>query len=177
MQKNKDMKNLLIIMTIGFSLNFLMGLIGSFFKPESFAQMTCWQIGDASAIMASILASRYIGSRGAHLVPAGFTILYIAYGVSFASSTFEHINEEKMATVVLPLVPSLFLIGLGKFFPTWLRILSILVIVPFMIIYFNVINHNYNFDDISNGIAYIGIQTLGVLWSIFMWKDFLKNNK
>lgn len=172
MDKNREIKLLLILMSIGFTVNLLMGFLGSTFPPESFLQMTCWQIGDTSAIMASILASRYVGTRGSHIVPSGFILLGIAYGVSFASSAFNSINEDKMATVILPLLPALLLIGIGKFFPGWVRIISILACIPFFIIYLNVIKGTYAFENISNTIAYIGIQTLGIIWSVFIWRDY-----
>ena len=172
MNKNREIKLLITLLSIGYTVNILMGFTGSAFPPESFLQMTCWQIGDASAIMASILASRYVGTRGFHIVPAGFILLGIAYGVSFASSTFNALNEDKMATVILPLLPALLLIGIGKFFPGWIRIISILACLPFFIIYFNVINGTYSFENISNTLAYLGIQTLGIIWTVFIWKDY-----
>ena len=159
-------------MAIGFTINILMGIVGSFYPPESFSQITCWQIGDASAIMASILASRYIGTKGFHIVPSGFILLGIAYGVSFAASSFNAINEDKLATVILPLLPALLLIGIGRFFPPWLRLFSILACIPFFKIYLNVINDAYAFDDLSNTIAYLSIQILGILWTVFIWRDF-----
>lgn len=159
-------------MSIGYTMNLLMGLAGAAFPPESFLQITSWQIGDASAIMASILASRYVGTKGAHIVPSGFILLGIAYGVSFAASTFDAINEDKLATVILPLLPALLLIGIGKFFPGWVRIFSILACIPFFIIYLNVINGTYSFENISNTLAYLGIQTLGIIWTVFIWRDY-----
>ncbi len=172
MNKNPEIRLLLILMSFGYSINFIMGCVGSSFPPESFWQMTCWQVGDASAIMASILASRYIGTKGFHIVPSGFILLGIAYGVSFASSAFNAINEEKMATVILPLLPALLLISIGNFFPVWIRVLSALCCIPFFFIYYNVINNTYQFDNISNTLAYSSIQVLGILWTIFLWKNY-----
>ncbi len=172
MSANREMRILLIIMSVGYTINLMMGITGSFFPQESFWQMTCWQVGDASAIMASILASRYIGTKGLHIVPAGFILLGIAFGVSFASSAFNAIHEEKMATIILPLLPSLFLISAGGFFPLWIRIATAITIIPFFFIYYNVINETYQFDNISNTLAYTGIQVLGILWTIMIWRSF-----
>ena len=125
-----------------------------------------------SKMTASVLASRYVGTRGSHIVPSGFILLGIAYGVSFASSTFNSLNEDKMATVILPLLPALLLIGIGKFFPVWIRILSIIACVPFFVVYYNVIQGTYSFENISNTLAYVGIQALGIIWTVFIWKDY-----
>lgn len=169
---------LLRLMSLGYLLNIVCGIGGYFvFEPESRAQMTAWQFGDTSAIMASILASRYVGTRSEHLVAAGFTLLSIAYGISFSSSSFSAVNEEKMATIVLPLVPAMLLISLCKLFPLWLRMSCAMVCVPFFFVYKNVFSQVYHPDDWSNYMGYVGIQLLGVLWSIFLWKDFAKAQK
>lgn len=172
MKSSPETRLLLVVMSIGFAVNLTMGIVGSMFPPESFWQMTCWQIGDSSAIMASILASRYIGTRGLHIVPAGFILFGIAYGVSFASSTFNSINEEKMATIILPLLPALLLISIGRFFPMWVRYISALACIPFFFIYYNVIKGTYAYENLSNTLAYSGIQILGIIWTVFIWRDF-----
>ena len=150
MNIQKETKLLLMIMAVGYSINFLFGLTGSFFSQNSYPQMTLWQVGDSMAIMASVLANRYIGSRGQNIAAAGFTLFGIAYGVSFASSAINAVNEEKMATIILPLVPALFLISFCKIFPVWLRVGSLLVCVPFFFIYKNVIQGTYSYDNLSN---------------------------
>jgi hypothetical protein len=175
MDQKKETRILIILLMIGYGLNFCFGMIGSFFPPESFWQMTCWQIGDSLAVMASVLASRYIGSRGQNLAAAGYTMLAIAYGVSFASSSINAVNEEKMATVTLPLVPAMILVSFCTLYPKWLRAASVLVCIPFFFIYQNVREGTYRHDNLSNTLAYAGIQLLGVLWSIMIWKDFRKN--
>lgn len=174
MNNQNETKHLLQIMAIGYSLNFLLGITGSFFPPNSFTQLTLWQVGDSMAIMASVLASRQIGSRGQNIAAAGFVLLGIAYGVSFASSSINAVNEEKMATVILPLVPALFLISFCRLFPYWLRMGSLLVCVPFFFMYKNVIDGTYNHENLSNALSYTGIQLLGILWTVFIYKDYKK---
>ncbi|MFZ1678587.1 MAG: hypothetical protein WAT91_15005 [Saprospiraceae bacterium] len=176
MNNQKETKLLLLIMAIGYGLNFVCGMTGSFFTPNSYPQMTLWQVGDSMAIMASVLANRYIGSRGQNIAAAGFTLFGIAYGVSFASSAINAVNEEKMATIILPLVPALFLISFCKIFPFWLRAGSLLVCVPFFFMYKNVIEGTYSYENLSNTLAYFGIQLLGVLWTIIIYMDFKKQS-
>lgn len=175
MTQKSDVSLMLKAMTLGYVLNFAFGLGGSFFPQESFWQMTLWQCGDSLAIMASVLASRYVGSRGSNIVAGGFSLLGISYGVSFASSSINAINEEKMGTIILPLVPAMLLISLGAFFPKWLRFATLLVVVPFFFMYQNVLHGTYHFDNLSNALAYSGIQILGLAWSILIWKDYRKS--
>ncbi|MBL7828723.1 MAG: hypothetical protein JNJ57_18960 [Saprospiraceae bacterium] len=174
MKQQSELRTLLQLMSLGFLLNFLCGLGGAFFEPESMEQVVAWQFGDTSAIMASILASRYIGSRNEHLAAGGFTLLCITYGISFASSSFNAVNEEKMATILLPLAPSMLLVSFCTLFPIWLRIGSGMVCIPFFFIYNHVFKQTYQPDDWSNYIGYSSIQLLGIVWSIFLWKDFAK---
>lgn len=172
MNSMEETKASIVILATGFSLNFIFGIIGSFFEPNSYPQMTSWQVGDSMAIMASVIATRYIGSRGQNIAAAGFSLFAIAYGISFASSSINKVNEEKMATIILPLVPSLFLISFCRIFPLWLRIGSLIVCIPFFFMYKNVIDGSYAHENLSNTLAYTGIQLLGVIWSIYIYKDY-----
>ena len=172
MTAEKENRLLIIFISIGYISNFCFGTLGAFFPSESFGQMTCWQIGDSLAIMASVLASRQVGSRGQNLASPGYILLGIAYGVSFASSSIAAINEEKMATVLLPLLPAIVLISFCRIYPSWLRIGSLLIFIPFFFMYWNVVNGTYSNDNLSNALAYSSIQFLGVLWVIFIWKDY-----
>ncbi|NOT36599.1 MAG: hypothetical protein HOP11_04420 [Saprospiraceae bacterium] len=172
---NRKETDLLIkLLIVGYSLNFLFGMLGSFFEPQSYGQMTSWMLGDSMAIFASVLASRYIGFRGQNIAAAGYTSFGIAYGVSFASSAINAVNEEKMATIILPLVPAVFLISFCKIFPGWLRFGGLLICIPFFLMYKHVIQGTYKHEDLSNLFAYVGIQVLGLLWSYFMYKDNVK---
>jgi hypothetical protein len=172
MTPEKETHLLIILIFFGYISNFCFGLLGSMFPFESFAQMTCWQIGDSMAIMASVLASRQVGSRGQNLASPGYILLGIAYGVSFASSSIYAINEEKMATVLLPLLPAIVLISFCRIYPSWLRIGSLLIFIPFFMMYWTVVNGTYSNANLSNTLAYSGIQFLGVLWAFFIWKDY-----
>ena len=172
MSNQNESKLMLLLMGTGFALNFLLGLAGSFFPQDSYQQITCWQIGDSMAIMASVLAARRIGARGQNIGAAGFTLLGIAYGVSFASSSIRAVSEEKMATIILPLVPALFLISFCKIFPSWLRFGSLLICVPFFFMYINVIQGTSSPGNLSNIFAYSGIQLLGIIWSAVIYKDY-----
>lgn len=176
MNNQKETRLLLLIMAVGYGMNFILGIAGSIFEPNSYPQMTLWQIGDSMAIMASVLASRYIGSRSQNIAAAGFTLFGIAYGVSFASSAINAINVEKMALIILPLVPSLILISFCTLFPAWLRFASLMVCVPFFFMYKNVIQQTYSYDNLSNVLSYSGIQILGVLWTIYIFKDHKKQH-
>ncbi len=177
MPDQNETRLMLQFMAVGYTLTFSLGLIGSFFSNDSFPQITCWQIGDSLAIMASILAGRYLGLISQNIASSGFTLLAIAYGVSVASSGISGINSEKMATIILPLVPAIFLISFCKIFPQWVRIASLLICIPFFLVYKNVVNGTYQADDLENTIAFSGIQIFGLVWSYVLIKHFRKTVK
>lgn len=174
MTVNQETRIMIALIGVGFIANLLFSFIGWLFQPLSFAQMTCWQIADSMAVMASVLMTRYTGSRSQHIAAAGFTMLAIAYGISFGSSSMNAINVEKMATVVLPLLPATFLISFCRLFPAWLRYSSLLIVIPFFFMYKHVIEGSYSHDDLANAFAYMGLQILGVLWFVFVLKDYRK---
>ncbi len=159
------------MIALGFALNFIMGVAGSMFSPESLYQMMCWQIGDTMALMACVLSARYLSDRKMPFPSDGFNVLAIAYGVSFASSSLNAVNEDVMASAALPLVPALCIIGTCSLFPLWLRIATASVGIPFLFIYKNVIQETYHHDNPSNATAYIGLQTLGLLWTYYFYLD------
>lgn len=177
MTPQQEIRVLMALIGVGYCANFLVGLIGGFFPPLSYAQMTCWQIADSMAVMASVLMTRYVGIRSQNIAAAGFTMLAIAYGISFGSSSMNAINLEKMAMVVLPLVPATFLISFCRLFPAWLRYGSLLIVVPFFFMYKHVIEGTYTHDDLANAFAYMGLQILGILWFVFALKDLRKQQK
>lgn len=163
---------MMTLIGVGFVSNFAVSFIGWLFPPLSYPQMTYWQIADSMAVMASVLMTRYAGSRSQNIAAAGFTMLAIAYGISFGSSNMNAINVEKMAMVVLPLVPATFLISFCRLFPLWLRYGSLLIVVPFFFMYKHVIEGTYAHDDLANAFAYMGLQILGLLWFVFALKDY-----
>lgn len=172
MTAQQETRIMIALIGVGYCANFLVSLVGTFFPPLSYAQMTCWQIADSMAVMASVLMTRYVGSRSQKIAAAGFTMLAIAYGISFGSSSMNAINVEKMAMVVLPLVPATFLISFCRLFPAWLRYGSLLIVVPFFFMYKHVIEGTYTHEDLANAFAYIGLQILGVLWFVCAQKDY-----
>lgn len=168
-----EYKILVIITAIGYSFNFLFALLGVLFPDVSHNQLLCFQMGDASAIMASVLAARYVGLRGQHIAASAFTLLGITHGLSLASSGLENFNVEKGITVIIPMVPSLILLFWCTLFPTWLRALALLPMFMFLFVYINVINGGIYYSA-PVIIAYSSWIFLEILWSAYIYKDWKK---
>ena len=168
-----EYKILVIITAIGFSFNFLFALLGISFPDISHNQLLCFQMGDASAIMASVIAARYVGLRGQHIAASAFTLLGITHGLSLASSGLENFNIEKGITVIIPMVPSLILLFWCTIFPRWLRALALLPMIMFLFVYINVINGGVYYSA-PVIIAYTSWIVLEILWSVYIYKDWKK---
>lgn len=90
-----EYKSLVAITVSGYGLSVLMGILGFVFPQESYTQLLCYQMNDALAIMASVIAARYTGLRGEHVAASAFILMGITHGVSMASSGLDSFNIEK----------------------------------------------------------------------------------
>ena len=172
MDKNKfEYKSLVLITFVGYSLNMLLGLIGILLPEVSHAQLLSFQVGDASAIMASVIAARYTGLRGQHVGASAFILLGITHGLSLASSGLENFNVEKGITVIMPMIPSLTLLAWCTLFPAWLRAAAIIPIVLFVYVYLHVIDGGVYFS-MPVRVAYATWMIIEILWSFYIYKDW-----
>lgn len=76
-----ESKSLVYIVLIGFALNLLLGWIGVLYEHGSLQQTVLFQIGNAFAISASVMAGRYTGLRGQHVAASAYILLGITHGI------------------------------------------------------------------------------------------------
>ena len=177
MNIRNEKKILVTLIALGFILHFVTSTVGYFFQLNSLPQIVFWQISDSMGIMACVLTSRYMGSSSEGIASAGYVLMGIALGISFGSTAVSGINEEKLSTLFLPLVPAIFLTSFCSLYPLWLRISSLIVCIPFLLLYKNVIQGIYSMDDITYLFAYLGIQILALFWSFYIYKDYKAKSK
>jgi hypothetical protein len=174
MEKSRfENKSLVYITAAGFTLNLVFGFTGYLLPVLSYPQLLCYQLSDASAIMAAVIAARYTGLRGEHVAASAFILLGITHGLSLASSGLEDFNVEKGITMVLPMIPSLILLSWCSLFPLWLRASAIIPISFFVYVYITVINGGEYYNRPLR-IAYLAWMILEILWSFYLWKDWKK---
>jgi hypothetical protein len=76
MTKNEfENKSLVLITLIGYIGNIVLGWIGALFIHGSSPQILLFQIGNAFAIAASVMAGRYAGLRGQHVAASAYILL------------------------------------------------------------------------------------------------------
>lgn len=174
MTKNDfENKSLVLITLFGYIGNILFGWIGALFEHGSSPQVLLFQIGNAFAIAASVMAARYTGLRGQHVAASAYILLGITHGISLAALSSTGINADREATMAMPMIPALIFMFWCDLFPKWLRFLALIPSIFFLTIYANV-----HLGDKDMGWSlYMGYATLQineVFWGIYMYKDWKK---
>lgn len=166
-----EYKSLVAITFVGYLGNVLGAAVGITFPEVSYQQLLCFQIGDAFAIMASVIAARYTGLRGQHVAASAFILLGITHGLSLASSGLDSFNVEKGITIIMPMIPSLFLLYWCTIFPAWLRLSGLVPIILFIYVYLHVMNGGVYYDTPVRA-AYASWMILELMWSYYIYKDW-----
>jgi hypothetical protein len=172
MTKNDfEYKSLVSITLIGYIGNLLLGWIGFFYPHGSSGQLVLFQLGNAFAITASVMAGRYTGLRGQHVAASAYILLGITHGISLAALSKAGINAEREATMAMPMIPALLFMFWCNLFPRWLHVVTVIPSICFTLIYIDV--HLAN--SILGWTLYAGYATLQiceVLWGYYLFKDW-----
>lgn len=164
-------KSLVLIVLISYIFNLLLGWIGFLCNPISGVQVLLYQIGNAFAISASVMAGRYTGLRGQHVAASAYILLGITHGISLAALTPTGINADREITMAMPMIPALIFIFWCDLFPRWLRMMGIIPSIFFAMIYIHVQSGEPYFDwALYSG--YATLQVVEVIWGIYLYKDW-----
>ena len=174
MTKNEfENKSLVLITLFGFIGNIVYGWVGAWFVHGSAPQVLLFQIGNAFAIAACVMAGRYTGLRGQHVAASAYILLGITHGISLAALSSSGINADREATMAMPMIPSLIFMLWCDLYPKWLRYFGLLPSIFFITMYTNV----HLGDQFLGWTLYMGYATLQiseVLWGVFLYKDWKK---
>lgn len=166
-------KSLVHIALFGFIGNLACGWIGFLYAHLSTEQLVLYQLGNAFAITASVMAGRYTGLRGQHVAASAYILLGITHGISLSALSSAGINAEREATMAMPMIPALLFMFWCDLFPRWLRILAVVPSICFTLIYIDV----HLTRSVLGWTLYAGYATLQVcevLWGYYMFKDWKK---
>ncbi|MBK9730438.1 MAG: hypothetical protein IPO83_03980 [Chitinophagaceae bacterium] len=174
MSKNDfEYKSLAIIILLGYILNLLFGWIGFLYNHGSSEQTLLFQIGNAFAISASVMAGRYIGLRGQHVAASAYILLGITHGISLAALNKTGINLDREATMAMPMIPALLFMFWCNLYPMWLRVLAIIPCILFSLVYANIhLGDTYPGWTLYAG--YAALQIIEVIWGIYLFIDWKK---
>lgn len=167
-----EIKCLIIILMVGYILNLIFSITGYLCLHSSNAQMLHYQIGNAFAISASVMAARYAGLREQHVASSAYVLLGITHGISLGALSKAGINIEREATMAIPMIPALIFMFWCNLFPMWLKVLAVIPITFFMLVYVNVHSSQSDSDWTFLSLGYCTLQVIEVLWAIYLFKDW-----
>ena len=177
MNKNDfENKSLVLIILIGYVFNLLLGWIGFFCNPVSGIQILLYQIGNAFAISAAVMAARYTGLRGQHVAASAYILLGITHGISLAALNKTGINADREITMAMPMIPSLIFMFWCSLYPKWVKIAGLVPSIFFAMIYI----HAQSGEPYFNWALYSGyasLQILELVWGIYLYNDWKKISK
>jgi len=166
-------KSLVSIILCGFLTNLLFGWVGFFLEQGSSGQLLLYQVGNACAISASVMAARYTGIRGQQVAASAYILLGITHGISLAALSREGIHVEKEATMAMPMIPALAFMFWCRLYPLWLKFLGLIPCICFAIVFIDV----HLGDTLLGWTLYSGYATLQItelFWGIYLYADWKK---
>lgn len=173
--KDHNEKFLPYMIITGYFLYFMGGVFGGMvFAPRSTGQMVGWQIGNAGAICASVLAGALLTKQEWHLPSAGFVILGIVHSIFFSSLVMTEIDERIFATGAIILVPAIFLINFYSVFPIWLKTIGWLSCIFFLVMYIRMLLGLFVYGEWSQLTCYSLEQATMAGWCYYFWKTLIR---
>lgn len=174
MTKNEfENKSLVWIVLFGYIFNLLCGWVGTVYDHDSGEQLLLYQVGNAFAISASVMAARYTGLRGQHVAASAYILLGITHGISLAALGKTGINIDREITMAMPMIPALIFMFWCNIYPMWLRVIAIFPSILFTVVY-----ANFHLGDSSLGwtlySGYGTLQVIELLWGIYLYQDWKK---
>lgn len=174
MNKNAiEIKSLALIVLLGYLFNLIFGWTGALFDYGSHEQLLLYQLGNACAISACVMAARYTGLRGEQVAASAYILLGITHGISLAALSRAGINPDREASMVMSMVPALLFMFWCSIFPRWLKFFGLIPSMFFTLVYVNV----HIGDSLIGWRIYSGYATLQItelLWGVFIYRDWKK---
>ena len=130
-----------------------------------------YQIANAFAISASVMAGRYTGLRGQHVAASAYILLGIAHGISLASLSKAGINPDRGVAMAIPMIPSFVFMFWCSLYPLWLRLAGLIPSILFSLVFINVQSGESYFGwALTSG--YVALQIIEVVWGVYLYKDW-----
>ena len=172
MNKNDfENKSLIYIICIAYFFNLVFSIAGHCYRDNPHYLVLLYQIGNAFAISASVMAGRYIGLRGQQVAASACILLGITHGISLAAISTTGINPDREMTMAMPMIPALIFMFWCSLYPMWLRLLGVIPSILFALVYTHVHLGDSNFGwTLYSG--YATLQVIEVIWGIYIFIDW-----
>ncbi|MBL7865550.1 MAG: hypothetical protein JNK10_11765 [Cyclobacteriaceae bacterium] len=166
-----EIKSLVLIVLIGYSLNFVLTFFGYVFNHETSRELLFYQIANAFAISASVMAGRYVGLRGQHVAASAYILLGIAHGISLAALSRSGINADRGIMMAIPMIPSFIFIFWCTLYPMWLRLAGLIPSGLILFVFVSVQSGDSYFGA-ALSTAYASLQIIELTWGYFLFRNW-----
>lgn len=169
-------KEVITAQLICFLISGLIGFSGSLFPKE--IEPILYKFVDALFVTACILVAMKLARKGWDLPASGFTVLSIAWGVFFLAKDFkgQEIGNDIFASAFYFLLPSMILISFYKPFPLFIKILTLICIIPSLIMLVSLKTENMiPYEDMVKKIGYQIIHFASLIWGCYFYWQHKKS--
>jgi hypothetical protein len=111
----------------------------------------------------------YIAERGWSFASGGFYLLGVAHGSFFASLAIDNYQPHTLARGVIVMVPAFIALGMSRYFPTWLKAVSISICIPFLILYYQILTDSVY--QVLYSISFFYLSFVSLCWSYNLWRE------
>jgi hypothetical protein len=136
-----------------------------------------YKLADALFITGCIILAMMMARKGWDLPASGFTVLSIAWGVFFLAKDFrgQEIGNDIFASAFYFLLPSMILIAFYKPFPRFIRVITLITIIPSLLVLLSLKSGiMLAYDDIIRKSGYQIIHFVSLVWGIYFYLKYKK---
>jgi purine-cytosine permease-like protein len=173
--KTSEERHFGILIFATFIGSLVMGIAGGVLNATTgvFAASNVWQIANMFYVVGCAMFSLKATGEGRNVSAAGFILLSIGMGTFFSlQTTITHDTEAAYVSGGLILIPGLWLSAYYNKFPVWLRVLSVVVSIPRIIMIANYYRHiPLQRNGTLDSLGYVLPTVTSVLWGLYAWKE------
>jgi hypothetical protein len=156
----------------------LTGILGNAFLSRT-ATPIASKIADAIFITGCILVAMKLARKGWDLPASGYTVLSIAWGVFFLAKDFssQEVGKDIFTSAFYFLLPSLMLIAFYRPFPTWIKALTLVAMLPSLIGLIIVKSQTLlDYESLARKTNYMLIHVTGIVWGSYFYWMYRRNS-
>ena len=170
-QHEKSDRQVIIAQLICFLLASILGFSADLFSDKY--GPVIYKFVDATFITGMILVAMKLAREGWDMPAAGFTLLSIAWGIFFLAKDFQRqdVNLDILGSTFYFLLPSMILIAFYDRFPLFIRIISLVTIIPSLIgLIYNKTGITSEDYEVWRKISYQSVHIASIFWAFYFYR-------
>ena len=177
-QHEKSDKQVVFAQLICFLFATILGFSADLFGNEG--RQIIYKFVDAIFITGTILIAMKLAREGWDMPAAGYTLLSIAWGVFFLAKDFQKqdVGADILASSFYFLLPSMILIIFYERFPLFIKIISIVTILPSLIGLIYIKTGASSEDYLTwRKISYQSVHITSLFWGVFFYRQYWRSGR